>query len=148
MLKGRLPSFTARTVASATLLLIVVTVLAPRERGVAAFPAPGTGAAHEWPTADGVGGAHWSGLADITPANVASLEVAWTYRTGDVNDGEDGKAATAFEATPVMVDGVLYLSTPGSRVVALDADTGRHLWTFDPDGRISRKDSYWKIREP
>ena len=41
MRKGRLPSFTARTVASATLLLIVVTVLAPRERGVAAFPAAG-----------------------------------------------------------------------------------------------------------
>jgi quinoprotein glucose dehydrogenase len=132
MRKGRLSSFTVRTVVSATLLLIVVTGLASREKRVAAFPAPGPGAVHEWPTADGVGGAHWSGLADITPANVASLEVAWTYRTGDVNDGGDGKAATAFEATPVMVDGVLYLSTPGSRVAALDADTGRHLWTFDP----------------
>ena len=72
MRKGRLPSFTARTVVSATLLLIVVTVLTPRERRVAAFPLPGPGAAHEWPTTDGVGGAHWSGLADITPANVAS----------------------------------------------------------------------------
>ena len=132
MRKGRLPSFTARAAISATLMLIVVAVVAPRERGVVAFPVPGPGAVLEWPTADGVGGAHYSGLADITPANVASLEVAWTYRTGDVNDGEDGKAATAFEATPVMVDGVLYLSTPGSRVVALDADTGRHLWTFDP----------------
>jgi len=132
MRKGRLRSFTARTVSSATLLLIVVAGFASREKGVVAFPVPGPGAVFEWPTADGVGGAHYSGLADITPANVASLEVAWTYRTGDVNDGGDGKAATAFEATPVMVDGVLYLSTPGSRVVALDAETGRHLWTFDP----------------
>ena len=133
MRKGRLRSFAARTAIPAALILIAATRWPLREKGVEAFPMPGLRAVAEWPTTDGVGGAHYSGLAEITPANVASLEVAWTYRTGDVNDGKDGKAATAFEATPVMVDGVLYLSTPGSRVVALDAETGRHLWSFDPD---------------
>jgi quinoprotein glucose dehydrogenase len=131
MRKGRLRSFAARTAIPAALILIVAGRWPLRERKVEAFPVPGPRTVAEWPTADGVGGAHHSALADITPANVASLEVAWTYRTGDVNDGKDGKAATAFEATPVMVDGVLYLSTPGSRVVALDAETGRRRWSFD-----------------
>ena len=133
MRRGRIRSFAARTAIPAALILVVATRWPLRERAVEAFPVPGSGAVAEWPTADGVGGTHYSELADINPANVASLEVAWTYRTGDVNDGKDGKAATAFEATPVMVDGVLYLSTPGSRVVALDAETGRRLWSFDPD---------------
>jgi quinoprotein glucose dehydrogenase len=132
MREGRLRSFAARSLVSAAAILVVATSLPPRREGVGAFPAPASGSVVEWPTADGLGGAHYSALDDITPANVASLEVAWTYRTGDVNDGRDGKAATAFEATPVMVDGVLYLPTPGSRVVALDAETGRHLWSFDP----------------
>jgi quinoprotein glucose dehydrogenase len=79
-----------------------------------------------------VQGTHRSSLSDITARNVGALEVAWTYRTGDVSDGASGTAATAFEATPVMVDGVLYFSTPFSRVVALDAETGRELWVFDP----------------
>src|SRR5688572_3398883 len=87
----------------------------------------------EWPTADGVEGTHYSPLADISVGNIHALEVAWTYRTGDVSDGTAGEAVTAFEATPIMVDGALYLSTPFSRVVALDAETGSELWTFDPD---------------
>ncbi len=86
----------------------------------------------EWPTADGVRGTHYSPLADIRPSNVRALEVAWSYRTGDVDDGSAGTAGSAFEATPIMVDGMLFLSTPFSRVVALDAETGRELWTFDP----------------
>ena len=68
---------------------------------------------------------------------MSALEIAWTYHTGDVDDGRAERASTAFEATPVMVDGVLYFSTPSSRVVALDAETGRELWTFDP--RIDRR---------
>ena len=93
----------------------------------------------EWRTADGTGGTHYSSLADITAENVESLEVAWTYRTGDVSAHEDGRAGTAFEATPIMVDGVLYLSTPYSRVIALDAETGTEIWAYDP--HIDRSDS-------
>jgi quinoprotein glucose dehydrogenase len=85
-----------------------------------------------WPTPDGVGGTHHSQLADVTVDNVRHLEVAWTYRTGDFRTHADGLAGTTFEATPVMVDGVLYLVTPYGRAIALDADTGAELWTFDP----------------
>jgi hypothetical protein len=77
-----------------------------------------------WPTVDGVGGAHASPLNDIDRLNVRSLEVAWVYRTGDVGDGTDGRAGTAFEATPIVADGTLYVTTPYSRVIALDAETG------------------------
>jgi quinoprotein glucose dehydrogenase len=132
MRQTRLRPFATRTALAGILLLIVATSLASRERKAAAFPVPALAPIVEWPTADGVQGTHHSALADITPENVAALEVAWTYRTGDVSDGRKGTGATAFEATPVMVDGVLYFSTPASRVVALDAETGRELWTFDP----------------
>jgi quinoprotein glucose dehydrogenase len=98
----------------------------------ATSPSDGGGPVVEWPTADGVGGTHYSPLADITAANVDALKVAWTYRTGDASPGGEGLAGTAFEATPIMVDGLLYLSTPFSRVVALDAETGEERWTFDP----------------
>ena len=85
----------------------------------------------DWPTSDGVQGAHYSPLRDIRRENVSTLEVAWIYRTGDVNDGKDGLVGTAFEATPLMVDATLFVPTPYSRVIALDAETGEELWTFD-----------------
>ena len=132
MRETRLRLFAARAALSVVLLLFVGASLAFREGRLAAFPMPARGAVVEWPTADGVGGTHHADLDEITPATVHALAVAWTYRTGDVSDGEDGKAATAFEATPVMVDSVLYFSTPSSRVVALDAETGREIWTIDP----------------
>ena len=84
---------------------------------------PGTDVV-DWPRADGRDGTHYSSLSDITPANVSDLEVAWSYRTGDWSTHGDGKAGTAFESTPVMVDGTVYVITPRSRVVALDAETG------------------------
>jgi quinoprotein glucose dehydrogenase len=105
-------------------------------RAVATF-VPGTAVA-DWPTADGRGGNHFSPLADITPGTVAHLTVAWRYRTGDVHANENGLAGTAFEATPIMIDGTLYVATPYSRAIALDAETGEELWTFDPG--LDRKD--------
>jgi quinoprotein glucose dehydrogenase len=127
----------SRTQMAYVLALMAVVVAIPyRARPAASAPASGERPITEWPTADGVGGTHYSPLADISAANVHALEVAWTYRTGDMSDGTAGLAGTAFEATPIMVDGALYLSTPFSRVVALDAETGRELWVFDP--RIDR----------
>lgn len=94
----------------------------------------------DWPTADGSGGTHYSFLSDISANNVKYLDVAWVYRTGDVQKHEDGLAGTAFESTPLMVDGVLYVVTPFSRAIALDAETGAELWTFDPD--LDRTDEH------
>ncbi len=115
-------------------LAVTAAVVAVPYRARPAVPRPAVGEARvvEWPTADGTQGAHHSPLTDITVHNVASLEVAWTYRTGDVSDGRAALAGTAFEATPIVVDGALYVSTPLSRVVALDAETGRERWVFDP----------------
>ena len=68
----------------------------------------------------------------INAGNVDQLAKVWTYRTGDFSANEDGRAGTAFQATPVLHDGTLYFPTPYSRVIALDAATGRERWTFDP----------------
>ena len=95
----------------------------------------------EWPAYGGTdAGRRYSTASGIGPENVATLEVAWTYRTGELD--QDGPRLAEcpscdlsqykFEATPLMVDGRLYLSTPLNRVLALDATNGRELWRFDP----------------
>jgi quinoprotein glucose dehydrogenase len=71
------------------------------------------------------GGSRYSLLTQIDKNNVAQLEIAWEYHTGDVSDGSDGRRKSEFEATPIVADGTMYLSTPFNRVVALDPETGR-----------------------
>jgi quinoprotein glucose dehydrogenase len=78
------------------------------------------------------GGTRWSPLTQITRDNVADLEVAWTFHTGDVIDGRATPGASAFQATPVLHGDTLYLCSPKSRVFALDAETGAPRWVFDP----------------
>jgi len=132
MKRARISRLVVLTTGVTTLLLVVATALASREKIDLGFSWPATATMVEWPTADGLQGTHYSTLADITPESVGALEVVWTYHTRDVHDGSGQAAGTAFEATPIMVDGVLYFSTPASRVVALDAESGRELWRFDP----------------
>ncbi|HKT07300.1 MAG TPA: pyrroloquinoline quinone-dependent dehydrogenase [Gemmatimonadaceae bacterium] len=86
-----------------------------------------------WTVEGGAGGDHYSPLAEITRANVESLQVAWVYRTGDVSDGakEGSGPSTAFESTPIFVNGLLYVATPSARVVALDPERGTERWAFD-----------------
>jgi len=79
-------------------------------------------------------GTRHSPAAQITRENVTKLEVAWIYRTGDYGVGE---AAARFECTPLMIDGTLYVSTPFGRVIALDPDTGRERWNYDPRVNLS-----------
>lgn len=74
----------------------------------------------------------YSPLKQINRSNVSRLREAWTYRTGDMSDGSTYPSRSAFETTPLMVDGVLYLTTPFCRLIALDGDTGREIWAFDP----------------
>lgn len=74
------------------------------------------------------GGTRFSPADQITRENVTGLEVAWTYRTGDHGAGH---RPARFEATPLLVDGILYLSTPHGRVIALDPGTGAERWKFD-----------------
>ncbi len=76
------------------------------------------------------GGERFSPLDRINRDNVGSLQIAWTFRTGDAYQPKDGRA-TAFEATPLHVDGTLFFSTPFGRVIALDPITGQQKWVFD-----------------
>ncbi|HEY5798198.1 MAG TPA: membrane-bound PQQ-dependent dehydrogenase, glucose/quinate/shikimate family [Bosea sp. (in: a-proteobacteria)] len=67
-------------------------------------------------------------LDQITPANVAGLKVAWTYRTGEIPKADN----QGHVVTPLYVNGLLYGCTQSSRLFALDAETGRQMWVFDP----------------
>ncbi len=99
-----------------------------------------TAAEGDWPTYGGdTDGTKYSPLASVDRSNVASLEVAWSWETGDVPisaplrpiPGQDVRAGN-FEVTPLVVGDTMYLSTPFNRVVALDARTGAELWSYDP----------------
>jgi quinoprotein glucose dehydrogenase len=86
----------------------------------------------QWPTyGNDPGGTRYSALAQIDRANVARLQVSWTYRTGETG-GAPAYAHIAFEATPILVDGTLFVSTPYNRVIALDAQTGAERWAYEP----------------
>ncbi len=88
--------------------------------------------ADEWPCyGRDPGGARYSPLRLISRENVRELKVAWVYRTGDLSS-EKTAETTQFEATPIMVWGTLFLPTPFNRVIALDPQTGRKQWEYDP----------------
>ena len=99
---------------------------------VAAEADTAAGAGDDWRAPGGdAGKTHYSRLGDITPANVGTLGFAWSYDLG-TNRGQ--------EATPVVIDGVMYTSGNLGRVYALDAASGRELWTFTPavDMQVNR----------
>ncbi len=80
------------------------------------------------------GGDRYSPLTQITPDNVGHLEIAWVHHTGDVSDGRgEVRSTTAFEATPILVDGTLFVCSPLNRVIALDPETGSERWSYDPE---------------
>ena len=87
----------------------------------------------EWPHYGGdLGGTKYSSLDQINRQNVTQLTLAWSYHTGDISDGSVYPVRSSFECTPLVSDGAMYLTTPFSRVVALEAETGKFLWDFDP----------------
>ncbi len=79
------------------------------------------------------GGSRYSALHEINRDNVARLEVAWEYRTGDYSDGSNRMRESKFQATPILFAGKLIFSTPFNRVIALDPATGREVWSYDPE---------------
>lgn len=90
-------------------------------------------AAQQWPHYAGDQGAsHYSALEQITTANVARLAVAWEWKPNEKALPEFGARPGAFQNTPLVIDGVMYLSTPYNQVAALDPTTGRELWRYDP----------------
>ena len=82
----------------------------------------------EWPMyGGGPDNIHYSSLKQINRKNVSKLQVAWRFDTGDAYQGSE------LECNPIVVNGVLYATTPKLRVIALDAATGRLKWAFDPN---------------
>lgn len=102
---------------------------AQKQKPVADWPAYGRDA----------GGERFSPLTQIHRGNVGQLKVAWTYRTGAEEVIAAGKRNAAFESTPILVDGLLYLTTPYSRVIALDPASGEEKWVFDPQIALDRR---------
>ena len=83
------------------------------------------------------GGSRHSMLTQIDRRNVARLEIAWTYRTGELGAGFASADKLAFEATPILARRLLYLSTPTNIVIALDPASGKERWRYNP--KIARK---------
>ena len=107
--------------------------------------------AQNWVSVGGNRGCmRYSPLKQINQDNVKALEIAWIYHTGELNRTRK----KIIECTPVIVDGVMYITTGHLRVVALKADTGEELWEFDPfengppdtplaSGGVNRGVAYW-----
>lgn len=92
-----------------------------------AFSAGGAG--KDWPVYLGdSASSHYSELKQITKKNVASLEVAWVYRAGD------GRAdnRSQIQCSPIVIDGIMYGSTPQLKIIAVNGETGQEIWRFDP----------------
>ncbi|HET6566673.1 MAG TPA: pyrroloquinoline quinone-dependent dehydrogenase [Rhodothermales bacterium] len=108
----------------AGLFLALIPVLA-----LAVAARSGDGQDRDWPVYLGDKGAtHYSPLTQIDKENAKNLEVAWTYHTGDLPEGNTSQ----IQCNPIIVDGVLYGTTPALKLFALDAATGKEIWQFDP----------------
>src|SRR6478736_1212594 len=81
-----------------------------------------------WLVNGGVDNIRYSPLTQINRDNVSRLKVAWTY------DSHDAFKASEMQSNPVVVDGVLFVTTPTLKVVAVNAATGAEIWRFDPSG--------------
>jgi quinoprotein glucose dehydrogenase len=107
----------------------------------------------EWPYyGHDPGGTRYSPLSQINRTNVANLKVAWTFHVGDISDGSGHKKRSGLETTPILADGTLYLTSGFNRVFAVDPETGKQRWVYDPmtetagdygDGLINRGVAAW-----
>ena len=134
-----------RAILTAVFLMAAIALLAAAE-------APRS-AAGDWAFYGGdAGGSRYSQLDQINKANVAELKPAWEFHTGDVSDGSDDRPKSEFEATPIVVAGTMFLTTPFNRVLAIDPETGQQKWSFDPkidphvhysEGLVNRGVAFW-----
>ena len=134
--------------AAAPIALLILTLATPFSAS-----AGDEAAVADWPAYGGdPGGGRYSPLAQIDRSNVGQLKVAWEYHTGDVSDGSGGPPKSAFETTPVVANGTMYFTTPFNRVIALDPESGKEKWAFDPkidlrtaysEGLINRGVALW-----
>jgi quinoprotein glucose dehydrogenase len=144
--RGRPPTWRAATLplwlALGTTAVVALAALAihPHSRPGrlpmdAAVNSPGFAAssvATDWPSYGGSAyGQRYSAAAEITPQNAGQLHEVWHFRTGDM-PGPDDPTEITDENTPIKIGDTLYVCTPHSRLIALDATTGAERWRFDP----------------
>jgi quinoprotein glucose dehydrogenase len=110
----------------------------------------------DWPrVGNDPGCMRYSKLDQINRENVIRLKPSWTYHTREV----EGRRGKTIECTPIVIEGVMYVTTGYLRVVALDAATGKELWQFDPlkdhpfphrpaSGGVNRGCAYWSDGKP
>ncbi len=110
----------------------------------------------DWPgVGNDPGCMRYSTLEQINRSNVNRLKPIWTYHTGELQ----GRPGKTIECTPIVVEGVMYVTTGYLRLVALDAASGRELWQFDPlkehpfrhrpaSGGVNRGCAYWSDGRP
>lgn len=138
-------------IAAIGMLALVACMNASQSRAQATRRANESGA--DWPYyGHDAGGTRYSPLKQINRENVANLKVAWTFHVGDISDGSGDKKRSGLETTPILVAGTLYLTTAFNRVIALDPETGKQRWAYDPmidiaqsygDGLINRGVATW-----
>jgi quinoprotein glucose dehydrogenase len=105
-------------------VLVIVAAAGPAIFGQAG---PDVSSNPAWPVYRGdPGGSQYAPIAQIHAANVHTLKPVWEYHTGDATPRSN------MHTNPIVVNGVMYLTTPSLKAVALDAATGREIWTFDP----------------
>jgi len=132
----------------AAVLMATTAAIAQTAAPVAAVPE------NQWPSyGQNRGGANFSPLTQITPANVATLTRAWTFNYGGgTDDNGDRGLDYRWEVTPLIIGGVMYFSTPTnpnkpelkSTVTALEPETGRVLWKYESPANIhGRGLAYW-----
>ncbi len=121
-----------------------------------AMAVPCAAAEPGWPAYGGdQGGQRHSSATQITPANVTGLRQAWSYSTGALTRHAGSVSKSAFENTPILNEGKLFVCSAFQEVSAVDPGTGKEIWRFDPhlsdDRKINYHDSfncrgvaYWK----
>jgi quinoprotein glucose dehydrogenase len=103
-----------------------------------------------WPFVGGdANGSRYSELSQINTRNVKDLQLAWEFHTGGLKPGSN----TAIQCTPIVVDGVMYLTGVDLTVFALEPATGKELWRFNPQrtrelGLRNRGLAYWSGTAP
>ena len=130
----------SRSIRCAAALLLASLALSLLGLRVHSMPAQLAGAAdQDWPRYGGnPENTHYSPLTQINSSNVASLQVAWSFDTGE---------SGGLQTNPLIVNGVLYGITPTQKIFALDAATGKLLWKFDSGSKGTQPDrglAYWK----
>jgi quinoprotein glucose dehydrogenase len=136
-----------RTFGASLAIVLLCTAQTPAVQRAAPAAAQGKLGNMDWPVYRGdQKGNQFVALAQINATNVHKLKPAWEYHTGDASE------RSTMYANPLIVNGVMYISTPSLKAVALDAATGARLWEFDPvahnNGRVirlrNRGVTYWK----